>query len=219
MFHLGRSPVHARARAGPVNNMLKQKRRNMQIDMEVILAIATLIGGIAAVHFYWDKIPERWLSKFLRKRVPRIYPSAKCCYEGVSDKNLALMENIKYGLSEIENLEFQTSLSGFRNGSFNLDFVVDLPGSKVFAIIAAYDESEYLSKNTIDKIFSNISNAKYCDDFFSFLVVTNSQVREDDKEALNRVGVKIDFNEDECTPGALYTSLSSYYRRCISSVP
>ena len=145
-------------------------------------------------------------------------PLAKCFYEGVSDENLALIENIRYCLSEIENIKFQTSLSGYSKGFFDLDFVVDLVGSKVFAIIAAYDDSKYLSEKTIDKIKGNISSARSCDDFHSFLVVTNTQLSEHDKDTLTHIGTRIDFNENECSPGALYTSLSSYYNRCMAEL-
>jgi|GEM_PF-5678842 len=182
--------------------------------MEILLIIATLIGGMAAIHFYWEKVPDRWLNIFLRKKIPSIYPSAKCIYQGVSDKNLALKENIKYSLSENESIAFQTSLSGPCKGSYALDFIVDLEGSKVFAIIAAYDESKYLPKKMINKISSNVSNARPCDFFYSFLIVTNSQVREKDKAYLNKKGVKVDFSEGKCTPGALYNFLSSYYKMC-----
>ena len=89
---------------------------------------------------------------------------------------------------------------------------------KYFAIIAAYADSEYLPQKTITKIKDNILSARSCDDFLSFLVVTNTQIEAKDKDTLNHIGTRIDFNEDECSPGALYTSLSSYYKRCMAEL-
>ena len=185
---------------------------------DYLLAAMTLIGGVAAIHHYWDRLPKSFFGKSLRKAAPGLFPRAKCFYETAGDKGLMLKQNVDYALSDIADIQYQRSLRGHCNGMYEIDFVVNVGESEVLGVLTEYSESEHLSNQSVKRMVTNIRNVLPCDNFVQFLVVTNSDVTISQRSLLSECGIAVDVISGRCTPGALITAVSNCYRTCIEKI-
>lgn len=100
--------------------------------------------------------------------------------QGVAYKGRYFEEMVSYALKDL-NADVQNQVSGSVGRSkFHIDFVVDLGDTRAAGIEVVYSNQRYLSKNKIEQIRQYVEAASKVDNFVSFLLVTNSEVRDTD---------------------------------------
>jgi len=131
---------------------------------------------------------------------------------GVANKGRYYEEMIGYALKDL-NLDYQAQLSAVVDKKYiNIDFVIESENSRVIGIEAAYSSTRYLSKQKIDHIIEMVRVFKKYDNLSHFLIITNAEVREDDKQRLLKETPPIDVIENRISPDGILSAVNEYLR-------
>lgn len=129
---------------------------------------------------------------------------------GVAYKGRYYEEMIFYALKDLD-ATFITNLSGAIGGDrFSVDFVVESENDRVIGIEAAYSDSRFLTGDKIDQVIRTANNFKKADNLSHFVIITNSEIREQDKKSLQAQQPPIDFIENVLTPDGVLSHVRDY---------
>ncbi|HPQ44740.1 MAG TPA: hypothetical protein PKZ42_10995 [Syntrophales bacterium] len=131
---------------------------------------------------------------------------------GVAYKGRFYEELVFYALKDLD-IPFITNLSGaIGKNRFSVDFVVDSKGSRVIGIEAAYSDRRYLSRDKIQQVIKSVNAFKKADNLSHFVLVTNSEVKEEDKKWLQEQQPPIDVIESTVSPDGVLSRLENYLK-------
>lgn len=131
---------------------------------------------------------------------------------GVAYKGRFYEELLFYALKDI-NVPFLTNLSGaVGKDRFSIDFVVNSTENRVIGIKAAYSDRRYLPGDKIKQIIKSFDAFKKADNASHFVLITNSEVKEEDKERLRAQRPPIDVIENTVSPDGVLSRLEEYLR-------
>jgi hypothetical protein len=129
---------------------------------------------------------------------------------GVSNKGRYYEEMINYALKDLD-LDYQARLSAVVEKKYiNIDFVIESDNSRVIGIEAAYSGSCYLSKQKTDQVIETVRVFKKYDNLSHFLIITNAEVREEDKQRLLQETPPIDVIENRISPDGILSAVDEY---------
>jgi len=130
---------------------------------------------------------------------------------GVAFKGRYYEELVSYALSDL-GLPFLTDMRGGVNREmYQLDFVVELDQGRVVGIEVAYSDRRYLSKEKIHQVIQYMDVFKKADNLSHFLLITNTEVRQEDKELLKSKNPQIDVIEKTISPDGVLSQLQYYF--------
>ncbi len=131
---------------------------------------------------------------------------------GVAYKGRFYEELVFYALKDLD-IPFVKNLSGaVGKDRFSVDFVVDSKGSRVIGIEAIYSDRRYLSRDKIQQVIKSIDAFKRADNLSHFVLITNSEVKEDDKKWLQEQQPPIDVIENTVSPDGVLSRLEDYLK-------
>lgn len=129
---------------------------------------------------------------------------------GVAYKGRFYNELVLYALKNID-IHFVTNLSGaVANDRFSVDFVVDSKGGRVIGIESVYSDRRYLSHDKIQQVIKTVDVFKKADNLSHFVLITNSEVKEEDKKLLQEQLPSIDVIENTVSPDGVFSRLNDY---------
>ena len=133
---------------------------------------------------------------------------------GVAHKAKYYEELILYALKDL-GVEYQHEFSGAVGGKgfFSVDFVIELEGSEVLGIEAAYSDQRFLSKAKIDRIIHNVATFKKADNLKGFAIVTNAEVRPNEKDLLSKQNPPIEVLENVISPDGILAAVQSFMHK------
>ncbi|SMP76273.1 hypothetical protein SAMN06295888_12352 [Desulfonatronum zhilinae] len=144
--------------------------------------------------------------------IDEITDSALNSVSGVEFKGRYYEELVSYALSDL-GLPFLTDMrGGVNNEIYQLDFVVELEHEKVVGIEVAYSDRKYLSKEKIHQVIQYMDVFKKVDNISHFLLITNTEVRQQDKESLKSKNPQIDVIENTISPDGVLSQLQYYFK-------
>lgn len=97
--------------------------------------------------------------------------------------------------------------------SFHLDFVIELEGTAVLGVEAAYSNQQFLSRDKINKIIHASNTFKKADDLKGFAIVTNAEVRPSDKELLDSQNQPIEVLENVISPDGILSAVERFINK------
>src|SRR6266571_285799 len=106
MFHLGRSPVHARARVGPVNNELKRDGQGR--NKNAIQKDSGTISSYSIRLYVWTTNGKKVGSRLFQPEELRGNSNSRWCYTNSREKN------------ECSYCRKRKNISGRRNTAFKV---------------------------------------------------------------------------------------------------
>jgi acetone carboxylase gamma subunit len=128
---------------------------------------------------------------------------------GVTNKSRYYKEIVYYALKDL-NVDFaKESILPF-DPFIRLDFVVKLTGDRLLAIECAYSESRYLPIVKIKYVIETVNMFKNLKNVSHFLIVTNTQVKEEDKQKLQSQRLPIDVVDNVVTPDGVLSRIQEY---------
>lgn len=129
---------------------------------------------------------------------------------GVAYKGRYYEEMISYALKDL-NLTFLNNLSGsVGRDRFSVDFVVELENDRVIGIEAAYSDSRFLTRDKIVRVIETANNFKKADNLSHFVLITNTEIREEDKRILQEQDPPVDIIENIVSPDGILSRIQSY---------
>jgi len=132
---------------------------------------------------------------------------------GAANKGRYFEEEVAYALQDL-GLKFQKEVSGTVGGkNLLVDFVVDIDDSKVLGIEVVYSDQCYVSRKKIEQIVELVDALKKEDDLLRFVIITNAELRNEDKQYLMGREPLIDVIEQTVTPNGILSRVGSYVRQ------
>ncbi|MHC4544686.1 MAG: hypothetical protein ACYSYL_09195 [Planctomycetota bacterium] len=132
---------------------------------------------------------------------------------GVAYKGRYYEEMIYYALKDL-GATYLTNLSGsVGRDYFSVDFVVEKENGRVIGIEAAYSDQRFLTRDKIDQVIKTANNFKKADNLSHFVLITNAEIRENDKEVLHAQQPPIDIIENIISPDGILSRLQEYLGR------
>ncbi len=143
--------------------------------------------------------------------IDRITDTALNQLSGVAYKGRYYEELVSYALKDL-GLPFLTEVSGgVGKKVYRLDFVVELNKELVVGIEVVYSDRRYLSKEKINQVINQMEVVKKADNLSHFLIITNTEVRQSDKEKLSSLDPHIDVVENVISPDGVLSKLQIYF--------
>lgn len=132
---------------------------------------------------------------------------------GVANKFNYYEELVLYALKDL-GVEYQHEFSAAVGmGSFNIDFVIELEGTEVLGIEAAYSDQRFLSRDIIDRIIHAVNTFKKADDLKGFAIVTNAEVRPREKELLSNQDPPIEVLDNVISPDGIISAVQKFIQK------
>ncbi|MBM4348573.1 MAG: hypothetical protein FJ106_01595 [Deltaproteobacteria bacterium] len=129
---------------------------------------------------------------------------------GVAHKARFYDEIVYYALKDLDT-RFLKELSGaVGNDRFYVDFVIEINNARVIGIEATYSDRRYLSSNKVEQIIKNANAFKKADNLSHFVLITNSEVKDEDKKRLQAQQPPIDVIENVVSPDGILSGIDKY---------
>ena len=144
--------------------------------------------------------------------INKITDTALSKISGVAYKGQYFEEIVSYALKDL-GVSFLSNLSRIIGQKrYQLDFAIELKENRIIGIEAAYSDRKYLSKQKISQTINQLEAYKQVDNISHFLIITNTEVKSSDKEALKRCNPSIEIIENVISPDGILAELQHFYR-------
>jgi hypothetical protein len=129
---------------------------------------------------------------------------------GVAHKARFYEEMIFYALKDLDR-PFLKDLSGLIGGDrFSVDIVVESNDARVIGIEAAYSDKRFLASDKVEQVIRTVNTFKKADNVSHFVLITNTEVKEEDKKKLQAQQPPIDVIENVVSPDGILSEIQSY---------
>jgi len=129
---------------------------------------------------------------------------------GVAHKARFYEEMVFYALKDLD-VSFLKQLSGsVGEDRFFVDFVVESNDDRVIGIEAAYSDRRYLAGEKVEQVIRTSNAFKKADNLSHFVLITNTEVKEEDKKRLQAQHPQIDVIENIVSPDGILSRIQSY---------
>lgn len=129
---------------------------------------------------------------------------------GVAYKGRYYEEMILYALKDLNATFSYKAVGSVGVDHFTVDFLVESDNDRVVGIEAAYSDRPFLTRDKIDQVIRTADILKKVDNLSYFVLITNSQVREEDKERLQAQRPPIDTIENIVSPDGILSRIQDY---------
>ena len=131
---------------------------------------------------------------------------------GVAHKARFYEEMIFYALKDLD-VQFLKQLSGsVGDDRFSVDFVIELNDSRVIGVEAAYSDKSYLSSEKVEQVIRTSNAFKRANNLSHFVLITNTEVKKEDKKRLQAQQPQIDVIENIISPDGILSRIQSYLK-------
>lgn len=129
---------------------------------------------------------------------------------GVVYKGRYYEQMILYALKDLNAIFSYKAVGSVGEDHFTVDFLVESDNDRVVGIEAAYSDMPFLTRDKIDQVIRTADILKKVYNLSYFVLITNSQVREEDKERLQAQRPPIDTIENTVSPDGILSRIQDY---------
>ena len=129
---------------------------------------------------------------------------------GVAYKGRYYEKMISYALKDLDASFSYKAVGSVGGDHFTVDFLLETDNDRVVGIEAAYSDRRFLTRDKIDQVIRTADILKKADNLSCFVLITNTQVREEDKERLQAQWPPIDTIEDSVSPDGILSRIQDY---------